>query len=135
MLFWRLSCLEEHALQNCAQQEQAYFIKYIGSFVIYIYFMKTLKPQVEWIITVYCLRQENKLEGLGEERQSEWGKKQKEPRGNCTDFKSRPFPNASHFQPADAITFDFYLFFFELSQHTSICVQIIVASTQRGEQH
>ncbi len=47
----KMSCLEEHALQNWAQQEQGYFIKYIGSFVIIqdIFFMKTFKPQVEWI--------------------------------------------------------------------------------------
>lgn len=83
----------------------------------YLSFVKTLKPQVERIITDYCLRQEKKLEGLGGERQSE--KKQREPRGNCADFKSRPFPHGSPFQPADAITFFFS--FWVLSAHIDMC--------------
>ncbi len=70
-----MSCLEEHALQSWAQQEQGYFIKYIGSFVIIQdIFYENIQTASRVNITVYCLRQENKLEGLGEERQSEWGK-------------------------------------------------------------
>ncbi len=135
MLFWRLSCLEEHALQNCAQQEQAYFIKDIGSFVIYIYFMKTLKPQVEWIITVYCLRQEKKLEGLGEERQSEWGKNKRNREVIVQILNQGHFPMEALFNQLMQLPLIFTFFFFEFSQHTSIYVQIVVASTQRGEQH
>lgn len=85
-------------------------------------FLKPRKPQrrMNDHTVLFEMRNETRRPWKREKR-----KKQKKPRSNCTDFKSRPFPNGSPFQPADAITFDFFLF----SQHTPTCFQIVLAST------
>lgn len=92
----------------------------------YLSFVKTLKPQVERIITDYCLRQEKKLEGLGGERQSEKNKGNREVIVQI--LNQGHFPMEVLFNQLMQLPF---FFLFEFSQHTSICVQIVLASTQR----